>query len=108
MKKGLVLSVRTGVDKDTNEDVVFVTIGKLPTKSRETGKIFAPLKSETLLCVQGNKVKSTAKYNTYKDFKVGDLVELYFGVSSISEKVFVDNIVLVKNSPFTEEEIFGE
>ena len=108
MKKAIVLSVRTGQDKDTGEDLVWVTLGKLPTKNREKGTIYAPIKSETVICVSANKSRTTAKYNTYITFNVGDLVELYLAVNEVSEKTYVDNVVLVKSSPYTEAEIYGE
>ena len=107
MKRGIVLKVRKSEDKQTKESLVWVVVGRLPYAMKE-GKLFYPRSTEVLITTVAGETRSPDKYKKYLSLKIGTLVNVQMALNEFSNKAFVNDIVVVSESAFTDKELFGD
>lgn len=107
MKKVMVMSVRATVDKKTNENVVYVTVYDLGNRNAN-GVIFSAKSGEAVKVAFANETRNPEKYAKYKALNIGSLCTIDLGVNDFNGRVFVANLDLVQDSPYTLDDIYGE
>ena len=105
MKKGIVVAVRQGQDKEKKNNVLYVTIARLPSKM-QNGNLWFPKNAETLITACFNFAYSPDQYNRHKDLPIGSLVEISSAINEYTDKPFVQDLKVIAKSPFTEEQLF--
>lgn len=104
MKRAIVTCVRTSKDKQTSEDVAWVTVALMPTKM-QNGNLFYPKSSDISVSTNAGAIRAKDKFSKYCAFKLGDVVDIHYGLNEFTHKPFVDDITLVKSSPFKESDL---
>lgn len=104
MKRALVISVRTSKDKQTSEDVAWVTVALMPTKM-QNGNLFYPKSSDISVSTNAGAIRAKDKFSKYCSFKLGDLVDIHYGFNEYTQKPYVDDITLVKSTPYKESDL---
>ena len=107
MKKVMVMSVRATVDKKTNENVVYVTVYDLGNRNAN-GVIFSAKSGEAVRTAFANEARNPDKYAKYKALTVGTLCTMDLGVNDFDGRVYVSNLDVVKESPYTLDDIYGK
>lgn len=107
MKKVMIMSVRATVDKKTNENVVYVTVYDLGNRNAN-GVIFSAKSSEAVKTAFANEARNPEKYAKYKALNIGSLCTMDLGVNDFDGRVYVSNLDLVQDSPYTLDDIYGE
>lgn len=107
MKKVMVMSVRATVDKKTNENVVYVTVYDMGNRNNQ-GVIFSAKSGEAVRIAFANEARNPEKYVKYKAFNVGSLCTMDLGVNDFDGRVYVSNLDLVQDSPYTLDDIYGK
>ena len=106
MKKVMVMSVRVTKDKKTNENVVYVTVYDMGNRS-SNGAIFTARSGEAVRTAFANETRTPEKYAKYKALSIGSLCTMDLGVNDFDGKVYVSNLDVVKESPYTLDDIYG-
>ena len=106
MKKVMIMSVRATTDKKTNENVVYVTVYDLGNRNAN-GVIFSAKLGEAVRVAFANEARNPEKYAKYKALNIGSLCTMDFGVNDFNGRVYVSNLDLVQNSPYTLDDIYG-
>ena len=104
MKRAIVVSVRTSKDKTTSEDNAWVTAALMPTKMNN-GNLFYPKSSDISVSTCAGAVKAPDKFTKYQGLKLGDVVDIHYGFNEFTQKPYVDDITLVKSSPYKESDL---
>ena len=104
MKRAIVTCVRTSKDKQTSEDVAWVTVALMPTKM-QNGNLFYPKSSDISVSTNAGAIRAKDKFSKYCAFKLGDLVDIHYGFNEYTQKPFVDDITLVKSSLYKESDL---
>lgn len=107
MKRAMVMSVRPTVDKKTGDNVVYVTLYDMGNRNKE-GVIFTAKSGEAVRTAFANEVRTPEKYAKYKSLTIGSLCNLDLGVNDFDGKVYVSNLEVIHDSPFTLDDIYGE
>lgn len=107
MKKVMVMSVRATVDKKTNENVVYVTVYDMGNRNNN-GVIFTAKSGEAVKTAYANEARNPEKYAKYKALAIGSLCTMDLGVNDFDSKVYVANLELVKPSPYSLDDIYGQ
>ena len=103
----MVMSVRATVDKKTNENVVYVTVYDLGNRNAN-GVIFSAKSGEAIRTAFANETRNPDKYAKYKALKIGSLCTMDLGVNDFDGRVYVSNLDLVQDSPYTLDDIYGK
>lgn len=106
MKKVMVMSVRPTVDKKTNENVVYVTIYDMGRRNNN-GVIFTAKSGEAVKTAYANEARSPEKYAKYKALAIGSICAMDLGIDDFDGRVFVSNLEVVKQSPYSLDDIYG-
>lgn len=106
MKKVMVMSVRATVDKKTNENVVYVTVYDMGNRNNQ-GVIFSAKSGEAVRVAFANETRNPEKYAKYKALNIGSLCTMDLGVNDFDGRVYVSNLDLVQDSPYTLDDIYG-
>ena len=104
MKRAIVVSVRMSKDVKTSEDQAWLTVAIMPTKMNN-GNLFFPKSSEICVSTVGGAIKSPDKFNKYKSFQLGDVVDVTYALNEFTQKPFVLDINLVKASVYKENDL---
>lgn len=107
MKKVMVMSVRATVDKKTNDNVVYVTVYDMGNRN-DKGVIYSAKSGEAVKVAFANEVRNPDKYKKYKNLNIGSLCTMDLGVNDFDGRVFVANLDLVQDSPYTLDDIYGK
>ena len=105
MKRAIVLSVRQSVDTKSGENKCWVTLGVMPSKMLNSGNIFYPKTTDILVSTCAGEISSPDKFKKYKNLKLGDVMDISYGVNERSNQIFVDNLQMVKETPYALNEL---
>ena len=104
MKRAIVVSVRISKDKTTSEDNAWVTVALMPTKMTN-GNLFYPKSSDISVSTCAGAIKAPDKFTKYQGLKLGDIVDIHYALNEFTKKPFVNDITLVKSSPYKESDL---
>lgn len=104
MKRAIVTCVRTSKDSKSGEDNAWVTMSIMPAKMNN-GNLFYPKSSDISVSTCAGALRAADKFSKYQGFKLGDVVDVHYGFNEYTQKPFVDDIILVKSSPFKDSDL---
>ena len=104
MKRAIVTSIRTSKDNKSGEDNAWVTMSIMPSKM-SNGNLFYPKSSDISVSTCAGAIRAADKFAKYQVFKIGDVVDIHYGFNEYTQKPFVDDITLVKSSPYKDSEL---
>ena len=107
MKRGLVLQVRTSQDNQTKETLAWVTVGCIPSQMQD-GRLYYPKSSDILITTVAGETRSPDKFKKYKDLAVGSVVDLHIAINEYTNKAFVNDIQIVKESAYSYDDLFSK
>ena len=106
MKRCIVVSVKNSVDKETNENLLFIDMYQLASLTK-SGNLFYPKKSDALITTCINQTKRPMDFSVFEDVRPGALVDITYGVNEYTNKSFVARIDLVPNTNhFTDSDLY--
>ena len=94
MKRCIVVSIREQQDKETKDELLFITCYALATKMKKGG-LYYPKKSDAIINVCINKTKTPMDYDLFKTVLPGALVDITYGINEFTNKTFVAKCDLV-------------
>ena len=106
MKRVMVMSVRATVDKKTNENVVYVTVYDMGNRN-DKGVIYSARSGDAVRVAFANQTRTPDKYVKYKSLNVGAICSMDLGVNEFYGRVYVSNLDMVQDSPYTLDDIYG-
>lgn len=107
MKRGIVLQVRESENKKNgNEKTIWIVIGLLPSKMKNGG-LYYPKTTDVCVSTCAGMLTKPDKYSYFKSLTTGSIVKLEYGVNDYANKVFVENIETLCESPFDDNDLFG-
>lgn len=104
MKRCILVNCRTNNDKQTGDDLMFLTLYRLPTKM-SNGGLWHPKANEAVINACINKTKKPEDYERFSKIMPGSLVDVTFGLNDFNNKTFVASLDLVKGTNVFNEEI---
>ena len=75
MKRFILINSRTGEDKETKDELLFLTIARLPSKMNN-GNLFYPKSSDISVSTCAGAIKAPDKFAKYQGFELGDIVDI--------------------------------
>ena len=96
-KRFLVVQTRQNKDKDTDDDLLYLTLFRLPNKMKN-GNLWYPSNEKRVVVTCFNKVKKPEEYQKFLNVRPGALVDVNFGMSEFNEKPYVSEVRLVEGS----------
>ena len=106
MKKVMIMSVRATTDKNKGDNVVYVTVYDMGNRNNQ-GVIFSAKSGEAVRIAFANESRNPDKYEKYKALRIGSLCTMDLGVNDFDGRVYVSNLDVVFESPFTLDDIYG-
>ena len=88
MKRFILINSRTGEDKETKDELLFLTIARLPSKMNN-GKLWYPKKDELLSTICINKSRKPDDFKKYSEILPGTLIDVTFGINDFNGKAIV-------------------
>lgn len=104
MRRCILISSRTGKDKETNDQLLFLTFAKLPNLTSQ-GNLWHPKSSEILVNACINKNKKPDDFEKFAKILPGSLFDVTIGINEYNEKPFVADIAFVEGSDVFDEKI---
>ena len=107
MRRFILVSSRIGEDKETTDEILFLTLYRLPSKMKDGG-LWYPKKDDALTTTCINKTNRPEEFDKLKSVLPCSLVDVTFGVNEFTNKSFIAKIDLVKDTVnlFSEEELY--
>jgi hypothetical protein len=106
MKRCILVSVRKNVDKETKDELLFLTLYRLPTKMKNGG-LYYPRPNESIINACINKSKAPMDFELFESLLPGVLVDVTFGLNEFNNKTFVSKCDFVPNTNlFNEEDLY--
>ena len=103
MKRCILLSTRTNEDKDTGDQLLFLTLSNLP-KRMKNGGLWHPKSSEMLTTACINKTRKPDDYEKFVKLLPGTLLDVTEGINDFTNKRFVASLDIVPGT----ENIYDE
>ena len=97
MIRCIMVDLKTGKDKETEDDLLFITLCKLPNKMRNGG-IWHPKISESIVNVCINKTTRPDDYVKFASTLPGTLFDVVIATNERTGKSFVASCVMVPGS----------
>ena len=94
MKRCIVVGTRTNTDEKSGDELLFVTLCRLPSKSSKGG-LWYPKKDELVATACINKSRKPEQYEEFLKVLPGTLVDITMGVSDFNGKQFIAAIDIV-------------
>ena len=88
MKRFILIGSRTNTDKETKEELLFMTIARLPSKTSK-GDLWYPKKDELLSTICINKTRKPDDFKKYSEMLPGTLIDVTFGVNEFNGKLII-------------------
>ncbi len=104
MKRAIVVSVRPSKEKSTDENVIWATLAIMPNKGKN-GNIYYPMSNKICVVTSAGELRSPDKYTKYSKFKIGDVVEVHYGINEKNDTVYVSDLNLVKESAYKDGDL---
>ena len=106
MKRFILLASRCNKDEKTNDELMFLTLGKLPSKMSNGGLWYAK-KGEEISTACINKTRDVETYNEFLKVLPGSLVDCVIGINEFNNKAYIASIKLVEGTNvFTEDLLY--
>ena len=106
MKRCILVGVRPQKDKETNDDLLFLNLIRLPNKMKNGGLWF-PKKDEERINVCLNSKFKPEEYKEFLKVLPGSLVDVSFALNEFTNKTYVEHCELVEGTNvFTEEQLY--
>ena len=94
MKRFILVGVRQGKDDKTKDDLLFLTLFKLPSKMKNGG-LWHPKSAESIIYYCVNKTKNAEEYEKYSKVYPGTLFDVTFAVNDFNNKSYIATCVMV-------------
>lgn len=104
MKRCILVGLRTNKDKETGEDLLFLSLIRLPSRMKDGG-LWHPKKDELLVTACINKTRKPDEYKKYSALLPGTLIDVTFGVNDFNGKLIVANLDVVEGSNIFDEKM---
>ena len=103
MKRCILLSTRTNEDKDTGDQLLFLTLSNLP-KRMKSGGLWHPKSSEMIITACINETRKPDDYAKFAKLLPGTLLDVTEGINDFTNKRFVASLDIVSGT----ENIYDE
>lgn len=102
MKRCILVSVRPQKDKETNDDLLFLTLYRLPNKMKNGG-LWHPKKDEQVVnaCINGKH--KPEEYKKFLSIFPGALIDVTFALNEFTNKTYVERCDLVDGTNVFDE-----
>ena len=88
MRRCILVDSRITTDKKTNEEVMYLTLCKLASKT-SNGNIYHPKKEDMFVITAINKTKKPEEFELFKTVYPGALIDLDYQLSSFDNKPYI-------------------
>ena len=106
MKRTILISTRQNKDEKTGDELLFLTLSKLPNKMNNGG-LWYPKKDELIINTCINKSRSPEEYEKMLKILPGALVDVTLGLNEYNNKVYVVKTDVVPGTDmYTEEMLY--
>ena len=106
MKRFILVGKRLGNDKETGDELMFLTMCKLPSKMSD-GRLWVPKKEELVLNTCINKARKPDTFERFQEILPGTLIDVTFGINDFNQKTIVAALDVVPNTNvFTEADLY--
>ena len=103
MKRCILVSSRLNKDPKTGDDLIFLTLCRLPNKMKNGG-LWHPKKDELVVNACVNKTSKPEEYEKFLKILPGALIDVTFGINDFNNKAFVAAMSLVPDTNIFDEE----
>ena len=97
MKRCILVSVRPQKDKETNDDLLFLTMYRLPGKMKNGG-LWYPKKDEQIINACINAKHRKDDYDFFLKVLPGAIVDVTFALNEFTNKTYVERVDLVEGT----------
>ena len=97
MKRCILVGHRTGTDKETKDELLFVSLVRLPSKMKDGG-LWYPKKDELFVTACINKSRKPDEFKKFSDLLPGTLIDVTFGINDFNGKVVVAGLDIVEGT----------
>lgn len=104
MKRCILVSVRPQKDKETNDDLLFLTLYRLPNKMKNGG-LWHPKKDEQVINACINAKHRPEEFKQWSSILPGALVDVTFGLNEFTNKTYVERCELVPDTNIFDEKM---
>lgn len=104
MKRCILVDNRTSKDKKTGDDLMFLTLAKLPNAMKDGG-LWHPKQADLIVNVCINKTLKAEDYEKFMQVRPGALFDITFGVNDFNGSTYVATCTLVPNTNVHKAEI---
>lgn len=94
MKRYILVNARVNKDKETNANLLFLTMAKLPSKMKDGG-LWHPKKDELILTACINEQNKPQDFKDFSTLNPGTLIDVIFGLNDFTQKVVVESLQVV-------------
>lgn len=106
MKRTILISTRQNKDEKTGDELLFLTLSKLPNKMNNGG-LWYPKKDELIINTCINKSRSPEEYEKMLKVLPGALVDVTLGLNEYNNKVYVVKTDVVPGTDmYTEDMLY--
>jgi hypothetical protein len=105
MKRAIVVSVRESKDQKTNDELLFVTLYRLPSIMKNGG-LWHPKSTEAVTTACYNKTKNPDDYEKFKTLLPCTVCDITYGVNDFNGKTFVANLAVVEKTSLSTEVLY--
>ena len=106
MKRTILISTRQNKDEKTGDELLFLTLSKLPNKMNNGG-LWYPKKDELIINTCINKSRSPEEYEKMLKILPGALVDVTLGLNEYNNKVYVVKTDVVPGTDmYTEDMLY--
>ena len=104
MKRCILVGTRTGKDKETGDELLFLTFCKLASRM-SNGGLWQPKQSELLVTACVNKKRKPDEFAKFSKILPGALFDITMGVNDFNNKPFVAAFDLVEGTNLFDEKL---
>ena len=94
MRRCVVVSCRVGKDQKTNDDLLYLTMYRLPN-IMSNGGLWYSKKEEAVISTCINKKHRPEDFEKFKNILPCTLVDVTFGINDFNNKAFVEKLEIV-------------
>ena len=106
MRRCILISTRQNKDEKTGDELLFLTLSRLPTKMNNGG-LWYPKKDELIINTCINKTRSTEDYAKMQNVLPGTLIDVTFGLNEYTNKAYVVKTDVVEGTDvFVEDMLY--
>lgn len=106
MRRCILISTRQNKDEKTGDELMFLTLSRLPTKMNNGG-LWYPKKDELIINTCINKSRNPDEYGKMLNVLPGTLIDVTFGLNEYTNKAYVVKTDVVKGTDlFTEDMLY--